>query len=145
MKIGTVVCDNLDDVSHRREHEPRSSSGTPDSGVLCGWVDQMVQPTEPVYCPHAVHSRRRRTRACVPGQVREPMDEDHVNELLEHVSAEGIVLSIGSLKEYQWNERIRDFEMLVNWRGLQTIEDSWERGLHSRILNRTDIVCHTLL
>lgn len=47
-------------------------------------------------------------------------------EILEHVAAQGIILSVNELKDHRWNASINDYEVLVNWRGLQSIEDSWE-------------------
>ncbi|KAE8995579.1 hypothetical protein PR001_g20089 [Phytophthora rubi] len=34
-------------------------------------------------------------------------------ELLEHISSQGIVLAIEKLKEHRWNDQIRDYEALV--------------------------------
>lgn len=48
------------------------------------------------------------------------------DELLEHVSSQGIVLSVDKLKGHQWNNEIKDFEIQVGWKGLQPIEDSYE-------------------
>ena len=48
------------------------------------------------------------------------------DELLEHVSAQGIVLAVQQLKAHRWNADITDYEIRVRWRGLQEIEDSWE-------------------
>lgn len=47
-------------------------------------------------------------------------------ELVEHVAAQGIVLAVDGLKEHRWNDDIKDYELLVGWKGLQTIEDSYE-------------------
>ncbi|KAE9284819.1 hypothetical protein PF008_g27067 [Phytophthora fragariae] len=47
-------------------------------------------------------------------------------ELLEHISSQGAVLAIEKFKEQRWNDQIRDIEVLVQWRGLETIEDSYE-------------------
>ncbi|OWZ08102.1 hypothetical protein PHMEG_00019407 [Phytophthora megakarya] len=47
-------------------------------------------------------------------------------ELLEHVAAQGTVLAVNELKEHRWNNTIKDYELRVNWRGLEPIEDSWE-------------------
>ncbi|OWY95378.1 hypothetical protein PHMEG_00034631, partial [Phytophthora megakarya] len=41
-------------------------------------------------------------------------------------SLEGILLAVESLKEHKWNADISDFEILVGWKGLQSIEDSYE-------------------
>ncbi|POM64929.1 Hypothetical protein PHPALM_19472, partial [Phytophthora palmivora] len=51
---------------------------------------------------------------------------DVSEELLEHISSQGIVLAIEKFKSHRWNETIRDFEVLVQWKGLEDIEDSYE-------------------
>jgi hypothetical protein len=48
------------------------------------------------------------------------------DELLEHISAQGIVLAVDKLKAHRWNSDIKDFEIAVGWKGLQSIEDSYE-------------------
>ncbi|GMF44466.1 unnamed protein product [Phytophthora fragariaefolia] len=48
------------------------------------------------------------------------------DELLEHVTSQGIVLAANELKNHRCNEDIDDFEILVVWKGLQSIEDSCE-------------------
>ncbi|KAG2759317.1 hypothetical protein PC129_g9643 [Phytophthora cactorum] len=48
------------------------------------------------------------------------------DKLLEHVAAQGIVLAVDQLKDHKWNGAINDFELLVGWKGLQSIEDSYE-------------------
>ncbi|GMF57946.1 unnamed protein product [Phytophthora fragariaefolia] len=48
------------------------------------------------------------------------------DELLEHVASQGIVLAVNELKDHRWNESISDFDILVGWKGLQSIEDSYE-------------------
>ncbi|POM60306.1 hypothetical protein PHPALM_30853 [Phytophthora palmivora] len=47
-------------------------------------------------------------------------------ELLEHVAAQGILLAVDKLKAHRWNAEIRDFEVLVAWKGFENIEDSYE-------------------
>ncbi|OWY95334.1 hypothetical protein PHMEG_00034688 [Phytophthora megakarya] len=47
-------------------------------------------------------------------------------ELRDHVAAQGIVLSVGELKDSRWNEDTDDYEVLIGWKGLEPIEDSWE-------------------
>ena len=47
-------------------------------------------------------------------------------EIREHVAAQGIVLTVASLNEHRWNKVKRVIELLVSWKGLETIEDSWE-------------------
>ncbi|KAL4093150.1 hypothetical protein PRIC1_012137 [Phytophthora ramorum] len=51
---------------------------------------------------------------------------DVTEELLEHISAQGIVLAVEKLKEHRWNQAINDYEILVQWKGLEPIEDSYE-------------------
>ncbi|GMF31526.1 unnamed protein product [Phytophthora fragariaefolia] len=48
------------------------------------------------------------------------------DELLEHVSAQGILLAVDELLEHRWNNDIHDYEIRVSWKGLQQIEDSYE-------------------
>lgn len=48
------------------------------------------------------------------------------DELVEHVAAQGIVLRVHEFKDHRRSERNQDFEILVNWHGLEPIEDSWE-------------------
>ncbi|ETO85957.1 hypothetical protein F444_00449, partial [Phytophthora nicotianae P1976] len=47
-------------------------------------------------------------------------------EILEHVASQGIILAINELKKHRWNGSIKDYEVLVNWKGLESVEDSWE-------------------
>ncbi|KAE8908896.1 hypothetical protein PF003_g6792 [Phytophthora fragariae] len=51
---------------------------------------------------------------------------DVTEDLREHISSQGIVLAIEKLKEHRWNHQIRDYEVLVQWKGLEAIEDSYE-------------------
>ncbi|KAG2913562.1 hypothetical protein PC119_g25068 [Phytophthora cactorum] len=48
------------------------------------------------------------------------------DELLEHISAQGIVLVVDKLKDHQWNGNINAYEIKVRWKGLQPIEDSYK-------------------
>ncbi|GMF31904.1 unnamed protein product [Phytophthora fragariaefolia] len=48
------------------------------------------------------------------------------DELLEHVSAQGILLPVDELREHRWNHDINDYEIRVSWKGLQQLEDSYE-------------------
>ncbi|KAG4062025.1 hypothetical protein PC123_g3134 [Phytophthora cactorum] len=48
------------------------------------------------------------------------------DELLEHVAVQGILLAFEGLKEHRWNADIKDYELRVGWKGLQTIEDCYE-------------------
>ncbi|ETI44902.1 hypothetical protein F443_10417 [Phytophthora nicotianae P1569] len=65
--------------------------------------------------------RERRTRI-------ETQDKSlNVNEeLLEHVASQGIVLKVDGVRDHRWNDRIKDYELLMHWHGLEAIEDSWE-------------------
>lgn len=47
-------------------------------------------------------------------------------EMLEHVAAQGVVLDVKAIKEHRWSSLRRDYELLISWRGLEEIEDSWE-------------------
>ncbi|ETP33057.1 hypothetical protein F442_18351, partial [Phytophthora nicotianae P10297] len=51
---------------------------------------------------------------------------DVTEEILEHVAAQGIILAISELKKHRWNASISDDEVLVGWKGLESVEDSWE-------------------
>ncbi|TMW59220.1 hypothetical protein Poli38472_007365 [Pythium oligandrum] len=51
---------------------------------------------------------------------------EETDEIREHVASQGIVLTVAELKEHRWNGSKRDFELLVSWKGLEPIEDSWE-------------------
>ncbi|KAE8996877.1 hypothetical protein PR002_g19194 [Phytophthora rubi] len=67
---------------------------------------------------HDVHASRLKFYADSSLNVTE--------ELLEHVAAQGILLAVDKLKAHRWNAEINDFEVLVSWKGLETIEDSYE-------------------
>ncbi|OWZ18981.1 hypothetical protein PHMEG_0006833 [Phytophthora megakarya] len=51
---------------------------------------------------------------------------DVTDELLDHVSSQGIVLAVDKLKDRKWNSDINGFEILIGWKGLQPIEDSFK-------------------
>uniref|UniRef100_H3H8F2 Chromo domain-containing protein n=1 Tax=Phytophthora ramorum TaxID=164328 RepID=H3H8F2_PHYRM len=55
-------------------------------------------------------------------------DEDFevTDELLEHVSAQGIVQAVDKLVSHRWNNDIKNYEIKVRWKGLESIEDSYE-------------------
>uniref|UniRef100_H3H850 Chromo domain-containing protein n=1 Tax=Phytophthora ramorum TaxID=164328 RepID=H3H850_PHYRM len=53
-------------------------------------------------------------------------DLEVTDELLEHVSAQGIVLAVDKLVSHRWNNDIKDYEIKVRWKGLEVIEDSYE-------------------
>ncbi|KAE9300771.1 hypothetical protein PF008_g22926 [Phytophthora fragariae] len=50
-------------------------------------------------------------------------------EVREHIASQGIVLAVSELKEHRWCPRKKDYEILVAWKGLEPIEDSWETFL----------------
>lgn len=45
------------------------------------------------------------------------------DELLEHVSAQGIVLAFDKRKDHRWISDINDFEIQVGWKSLKSFED----------------------
>ncbi|POM79288.1 Hypothetical protein PHPALM_3089 [Phytophthora palmivora] len=47
-------------------------------------------------------------------------------EPLEHISSQGVILAVEKLKGHRWNSKINDYEVLVQWKGLESIEDSYE-------------------
>ncbi|ETP51549.1 hypothetical protein F442_03336, partial [Phytophthora nicotianae P10297] len=47
-------------------------------------------------------------------------------ELLQHVTSQGIVLDVEKIQQHRWNTQRKDYELYVSWRGLEEIEDSWE-------------------
>ncbi|OWZ11511.1 LOW QUALITY PROTEIN: hypothetical protein PHMEG_00015451 [Phytophthora megakarya] len=47
-------------------------------------------------------------------------------EILEHVAAQGIVLTVAEFKDQRWNSAKRCYKILVEWKGLEPIEDSWK-------------------
>ncbi|OWZ11444.1 hypothetical protein PHMEG_00015530 [Phytophthora megakarya] len=51
---------------------------------------------------------------------------DVTGELLEPVSSQGISLAVGKLKKHKWNSDLNGFIILVGWKVLQSIEDSYE-------------------
>lgn len=53
-------------------------------------------------------------------------DFEVTEEIREHVAAQGIVLTVAELKDHRWSKAKRDYEILVSWKGLEPIEDSWE-------------------
>ncbi|KAK1943264.1 hypothetical protein P3T76_004660 [Phytophthora citrophthora] len=65
-----------------------------------------------------VHASRLKYYADKSYQVTE--------EVLEHVASQGIVLAVDELKEHRWCTAKKGCEILVSWRGLEPIEDSWE-------------------
>ncbi|KAF1332443.1 hypothetical protein FI667_g3535, partial [Globisporangium splendens] len=47
-------------------------------------------------------------------------------ELLEHVSLQGITLGVASIVDHRRNPTSKKWELLISWQRLQSIEDSWE-------------------
>ncbi|OWZ16601.1 hypothetical protein PHMEG_0009585 [Phytophthora megakarya] len=47
-------------------------------------------------------------------------------EILELISSQGIILAVNEFKKHRWNSSIKDYEVLVSWKGLESVEDSWE-------------------
>ncbi|OWZ14903.1 hypothetical protein PHMEG_00011537 [Phytophthora megakarya] len=76
-------------------------------------VKHLVTGTE-----HDVHSSRLKFYADDSFEVTE--------EIREHVAAQGIMLTVAELIEHRWNNAKSAYEILVSWKGLEPIEDSWE-------------------
>ncbi len=53
-------------------------------------------------------------------------DLDVSEDLLDHISMQGIKLKINGFHEHRWNDQKNDFEFFVSWQGLEDIENSWE-------------------
>lgn len=47
-------------------------------------------------------------------------------ELIDEISRQGLVLHVKKLSSHRWHAEKMDFEILVEWRGLEAIENSWE-------------------
>ncbi|KAG1694601.1 hypothetical protein DVH05_028657 [Phytophthora capsici] len=47
-------------------------------------------------------------------------------EIREHVSLQGIILEVREVVDHRFNSDSGELELLVAWRGLQDIENSWE-------------------
>ncbi|KAJ8556832.1 hypothetical protein ON010_g9133 [Phytophthora cinnamomi] len=47
-------------------------------------------------------------------------------DLSEHIGAPGMVPTVSKLNDYRWSREKKDSEVLVTWRCLESIEDSWE-------------------
>ncbi|GMF52723.1 unnamed protein product [Phytophthora fragariaefolia] len=52
---------------------------------------------------------------------------DVTAEVREHIAAQGLILSVRELKEDRWDQEKKYYEVLVSWKGLESIEDSWEQ------------------
>ncbi|KAJ0406597.1 hypothetical protein ATCC90586_003108 [Pythium insidiosum] len=47
-------------------------------------------------------------------------------EVREHIAGQGTVMTVDKLLEHRWHKGKKDFELLVAWKGLEPIENSWE-------------------
>jgi hypothetical protein len=47
-------------------------------------------------------------------------------EIRQHVANQGITLAVREIMDHRRNNRTRQWELLVSWRGLESSEDSWE-------------------
>lgn len=47
-------------------------------------------------------------------------------ELKTHIALQGIILGVNEIVEHRYNESIKQFEVLVDWQGLEECENSWE-------------------
>jgi hypothetical protein len=47
-------------------------------------------------------------------------------QLLEHIGSQGIILDVNAIRAHRWSSVRKDYEVLISWRGLAPIEDSWE-------------------
>ncbi|ETM97800.1 hypothetical protein PPTG_20044 [Phytophthora nicotianae INRA-310] len=51
----------------------------------------------------------------------------HITEEIRvHVAAQGQLLAVNELLDYRWNTTKKDYDILVSWKGMEPIEDSWE-------------------
>ncbi|GMF42547.1 unnamed protein product [Phytophthora fragariaefolia] len=46
--------------------------------------------------------------------------------LVEHIAQQGIVLGLEAILQHRFNEVSQQYELLISWTGLESIEDSWE-------------------
>ncbi|TYZ69491.1 hypothetical protein PybrP1_001835 [[Pythium] brassicae (nom. inval.)] len=67
---------------------------------------------------HDVHGSRLKMYADSSLDVNE--------ELIQHVSTQGILLGVKQFKAHRFNKQIKRWELLVAWQGLEEVEDSWE-------------------
>ncbi|OWY97113.1 hypothetical protein PHMEG_00032440 [Phytophthora megakarya] len=51
---------------------------------------------------------------------------DITEEILEHVASQGINMAVDGFKNHRWNSSMKYYEVLVSWKGLESVEDSWE-------------------
>jgi Chromo (CHRromatin Organisation MOdifier) domain len=47
-------------------------------------------------------------------------------ELLQHVSNQGQIMTVKGIRSHRYCHDPQGYEVLVQWRGLEEIEDSWE-------------------
>ncbi|KAJ0408589.1 hypothetical protein P43SY_008936 [Pythium insidiosum] len=47
-------------------------------------------------------------------------------EVREHIAGQGTVMTVDKLLEHRWHKGKKNFELLVAWKGLEPIENSWE-------------------
>ncbi|ETP02542.1 hypothetical protein F441_20401 [Phytophthora nicotianae CJ01A1] len=51
----------------------------------------------------------------------------HITEdIRKHVAAQGQLLAVNELLDYRWNTTKKDYDILVSWKGMEPIKDSWE-------------------
>ena len=53
-------------------------------------------------------------------------DLDVNDEILEHVSRQGVLLKVEKVLDARWNADVSNYQLLVKWDGLEEIESSWE-------------------
>jgi hypothetical protein len=77
-----------------------------------------------------------------PSRLKFYADDSYevTEEIKEHVAAQGIILNVAALEGHRWNEQKGDYELLVEWIGLEPIENSWESlgSLHKDIPKMID-------
>ncbi|GMF46642.1 unnamed protein product [Phytophthora fragariaefolia] len=107
----------------------RSRVGQKDNDkLLVTWIDpyQVVQADEHSFrvrhlvtgTKQDVHRSRLKVYADKSFEVTE--------EIREHIVSQRIILTVAQLIEHRWNSAKRMHEILVSWKGLEPIEDSWE-------------------
>lgn len=47
-------------------------------------------------------------------------------ELREYISNQGQILDIKQILDHRWSKAKQDYELLIEWDGLEAIENSWE-------------------
>ncbi|KAJ8577930.1 hypothetical protein ON010_g1279 [Phytophthora cinnamomi] len=47
-------------------------------------------------------------------------------DLREHIGDHGMALTVSKLNDYRWSRDKKDYDVLVSWRDLESIEDSWK-------------------